>query len=88
MDKSNFMRDRLGAIVALDFGASCFLPPSFFAFALHQGGDFTQLLRNWVRHPESTQLNGMLAASFALVPYGTNNIGEYTSLHLVAFEEN
>ena len=80
MNRSNFMRDSWGRIVALDFGESCFLPLSFFAFALSEGDDFTQLIARRLKHPASTQLDSMLTASYALVPYGTNEIGEHTSL--------
>lgn len=74
MDKTNFMRDINGDIVALDFGASCFLPPSFFAYAVRQGDHFAQRLGRRVQYPKSTQLNGMLAASCALVPFGSNDV--------------
>jgi hypothetical protein len=80
MNRNNFMKDGLGRIVALDFGDSCFLPLSFFAFALHEGDNFTQLIARLVERPESTQLKAMLRASHGLVPYNTNNIGEHISL--------
>jgi hypothetical protein len=62
--------------VALDFGARCFLPLSFFAFALREGDDFIQLIVTKLKCPASTQLT----ASYALVPRGTNEIGEHISL--------
>ncbi|KAL1709557.1 hypothetical protein EV121DRAFT_286616 [Schizophyllum commune] len=34
LDHTNFMTDRQGKIVAIDFGATCFLPRSFFDLAL------------------------------------------------------
>jgi hypothetical protein len=80
MNRSNFMRDSWGRIVALDFGDSCFLPLSFFAFALREGDYFTQLIARKLKHPASTQLNSMLTASYALVPLGTNEIGKHISL--------
>jgi len=54
MNRNNFMKDKGGRIVALDFGASGFLPPSFFAFALSEGDYFTQLIAKTVKHPAST----------------------------------
>lgn len=79
MNRTNFMKDLKGMIVALDFGASCFLPPSF-AFALREGDDFTQSIARHLNYPASTQLNPMLMASYILVLFGTNKIGEHTSL--------
>lgn len=80
MNRNNFMKDRWGRIVAPDFGSTCFLPISFFNFALVHGDDFTQLIARLVERPETTQLNAMITASFSLVPYGRNDIGERISL--------
>ena len=79
-NRSNFMRDSWGRIVALDFGESCFLPVSFFNFALYEGDNFTRRIARWLKYPASTHLNAMLAASYAMVPYGTDKIGEHISL--------
>jgi hypothetical protein len=49
MNRDNFMKDHWGRTVALDYGASCFLPPSFFNFALHEGDDFTQLIARLIK---------------------------------------
>src|SRR5258706_5703824 len=76
MNRNNFMKDRWGRIVALDFGDSCLLPISFFNFALREGDEFTQLIARLVKHTETTQLNAMLTASYSLVSYGRNDIGE------------
>src|SRR5258706_14777599 len=84
MDKSNFLRDTDGNIVAIDFGATCFLPPSFFSFALQVGGSYTQLLARVINYPRSAQLNGMLAAASVLAPYDTNDIGEQIFLPVVS----
>ena len=80
MNCSNFKRDSWGRIVALDFGESCFLPLSFFSFALFMGDNFTQLIARQLKHPESAQLDAMLEASYAMVPFGTDKIGEHNSL--------
>ncbi|KDQ57418.1 hypothetical protein JAAARDRAFT_78615 [Jaapia argillacea MUCL 33604] len=74
MNRDNFIKDRKNKIVALDFGASCFLPVSFFDFALRHFDYFTQLLRMRIPRPKSKQLEALLVASFSLVPYGTNKI--------------
>ncbi|KAH9856298.1 hypothetical protein C2E23DRAFT_857287 [Lenzites betulinus] len=75
MNRANFMKDRNGNIVALDFGATCFLPVSFFELALCNPGPFTRLLRPLITRPESTQVDALCLASSSLVPFGTNNIG-------------
>jgi hypothetical protein len=80
MNRANFMKDRESKIVALDFGATCFLPVSFFELALCNFDPFTQLLRPLIVRPTSTQVDALLVASGSLVPYNTNNIGEHISL--------
>ncbi|KAF5313796.1 hypothetical protein D9619_013708 [Psilocybe cf. subviscida] len=79
MDSPNFIRDMNGMIVAIDFGSSCFLPPSFFSHALHVAtGSFPQLLAREIvttyGYPRSAQLSNMLDAAYTLVPYGKNSI--------------
>ena len=77
INRTNFKKDPQGKIVALDFGATCFLPPSFFAFAMAAAEDvFSRLVARHVKYPASPNLNLMLSASYYLVPFGTNNIGE------------
>jgi hypothetical protein len=80
MNRFDLMRDSWGRIAAFGFGESCFLPLSFFAFALREGDNFTQLIVRRLKHRASTQLDSMLMASYAFVPYGTNETGEDTSL--------
>ena len=80
MNRNDFMKGGRGRIVAVDFGASCFLPPSFFAFPLYHDDHFTQLIAQRMKHPKSAQLNALLRAFFALVPFNTNDIGEHISL--------
>ncbi|EIW83432.1 hypothetical protein CONPUDRAFT_102206 [Coniophora puteana RWD-64-598 SS2] len=81
LNRGNFMKDGQGRIVVLDFGASSFLPVSFFDFALCQShDDFTWRIAQLIEYPPSTQLDALLMAHYALVMYGTNNIGEYISL--------
>ena len=74
------MKDEGDRVIALDFGATCFLPPTFFAFVLQKGDTIpTQLIAKKVKYPESTEVDAMFTASFALVPFGTNKIGERIS---------
>ncbi len=76
------MKDREGRIVAVDFGGYSFLPPSFFALALRRDGDFAQRISYLIEVPLSPNLEATESASFALVPYGRNDIGEQISLLL------
>ncbi|PPQ89198.1 hypothetical protein CVT25_001267 [Psilocybe cyanescens] len=74
----NFMRDGENGIVAVDFGGYSFLPPSFFTFALLHGGSiFALRMAHMFECPPSPygHLDAMVGASFALVPYGTNDVG-------------
>ncbi|KAF8903026.1 hypothetical protein CPB85DRAFT_1320523, partial [Mucidula mucida] len=76
MNRANFIKVLNGKIVALDFEATCFLPPSFFAFALAAAHDnFTLQVARHVKYPASKNLNAMMKASYFLVPFGTNDIG-------------
>jgi len=68
------MKDGWGRIVAIDFGASSFLPVCFIEMALREGDRFTQLVAKHVQLPESSQLNALLTAHYALVPFNTNNL--------------
>jgi len=79
MNRANFMKDREGKIVALDFGATCFLPVCFFDLALCNPDPFTQRLRRLIVRSASMQLDALWLASRSLVPYGTNNIGKHIS---------
>ncbi|KAG5643159.1 hypothetical protein DXG03_001489 [Asterophora parasitica] len=74
MNGEKFLKREDGVIVALDFGASCFLPVSFFNLALRKPESYTQRIGKLVKPPPSTQLDALLTASCSLVPYGTNNI--------------
>ncbi|KAN0142175.1 hypothetical protein V8E53_000637 [Lactarius tabidus] len=61
--------------MALDLGATCFLPPSFFVFAMAAGEDsFIRLVTQYVDYPAWANLKAMMDASYYLVPFGTNNI--------------
>ncbi|KAI5827078.1 hypothetical protein K523DRAFT_247630, partial [Schizophyllum commune Tattone D] len=82
LDPTNFMTDCEGRIVAIDFGATCFLPRSFFDLALflcHRPPALVRLLDR----PRPEHLNVMLEAHVTLLLHGTNKIGVYLSLHSV-----
>ena len=83
----NFKRDGDGKIVALDFGATCFLPVSFFKVALDLSYDsFMMHLGTRIKVPESKCVGAVTAAAYALVPYGTNTAGErIVSLSAILF---
>ena len=76
MDRNNFLKDSGGKIVALDFGATCFLPISFFAFALSEVGDFGQVFVNKIKYPTPTQLTAMIEASYCSAPFNNNKLGK------------
>ena len=78
----NFMKDRDGRIVAVDFGGYSFLPPSFFAFSLKYGGSssFALHIASMLDYPPSSHVGAMVRASCALAPYNSNNVGEQISL--------
>jgi len=76
----NFKKLPDGKMVALDFGATCFLPPSFFALAMAKErgnfrSDFAEKVAKHVHYPLSGDVLAMLGASYYLVPYGRNDIG-------------
>jgi hypothetical protein len=72
----NFKKCQDGTVVVLDFRATCFLPPSFFAVAMGKpAGNFAWKVSKLVSYPQSSDVDAMLAASYYLVPYGRNDIG-------------
>jgi len=74
---ANFKKCPDGTVVALDFGATCFLPPSFFAVAIEKADScFAREVAKLVSYPKSSDVEAMVDASYYLVPYGNNNIGQ------------
>jgi len=70
---SNFMIDDKGQLWAIDFGRSCFLPPSFMSHSLTTSSDgFVQSVARRVKYPPSTNLLAMSVASGQLVIYNNN----------------
>ena len=76
INPGNFKKRPDGKVVALDFRATCFLPPSFFAVAMKKAEDiFTQKVAQRVDYPKSDDVAALVSASYYLVPYGRNDIG-------------
>lgn len=72
----NFKKGQDGKVVVLDFRATCFLPPSFFAVAMAKADDnFTRRVANCVNYSKSSDAEAMVSASYYSVPFGTNLIG-------------
>jgi len=75
LDANNFMKDAQGKIVVLDFGATCFLPPSFFSFAMAMVDKrFPGLVADQVACPKSPNLHGMCRAYYFLVMCQKNDV--------------
>ena len=88
LKRANFMKDEGNRIVALDLGGYSFLPPSF-VFVLNQGdrSGFIDRISRKIVYPPSTELVAMMTASYSLVPFSTNDIGEkisFLSFHILA----
>jgi hypothetical protein len=81
INRTNFMKRPDGKLVALDFGATCFLPPSFFAVAMALASDrFIRRVAQHVKYPASANVEAMVGASYFLVSFGKNNVGEQLSI--------
>jgi hypothetical protein len=66
-----------GKVVALDFRATHFLPPSLFAVAIAKtDNNFTRKAAKRVNYPKSDDFAAMLSASHCLVSFGRNDIGQ------------
>ena len=82
----NFMKDKDGRIVAVDYGGYSFLPPSFFALALRHGAFAHELAAMLQYPPCKDNTKALVSASCALAPFSSNNIGEHIfSLSLLFF---
>jgi hypothetical protein len=61
LNEANFIKDEENRIAAHDFGGYSFLPPSFFAFMLHQGySGFIQCISGKIVQPPSTELTALI----------------------------
>ncbi|KIO16673.1 hypothetical protein M407DRAFT_246939 [Tulasnella calospora MUT 4182] len=76
INPGNFKKCQDGAVVALDFRATCFLPPSFFAVTMVKARDsFSRKVARRFNYPKSDDVEAMVSASYYLVPFGRNDIG-------------
>jgi hypothetical protein len=76
----NFKKLPDNTIVAIDFRSTCFLPPSFFGVAMRKQNDlFGQVVAQCVRYTKSNDVEAMVSASYHLVPFQKNDIGESNS---------
>jgi hypothetical protein len=83
INPGNFKKCPDGTVVALDFCATCFLPPSFFAVAIQNSigsfstwADFAEKVAKLVNYPQSSDVWAMVTASHRLIPYGRDDIGQ------------
>jgi len=73
---SNFMIDDKGKLWAIDFGRTCFLPPSFVPYSLTTSSDvFVQCVARRVNYPLSANLLAMEIASGQMVVFNNNALG-------------
>jgi predicted unusual protein kinase regulating ubiquinone biosynthesis (AarF/ABC1/UbiB family) len=74
---SNFMIDDKGKLWAIDFGRTCFLPPSFVSYSLAMSSDvFVKSVARRVNYPLSANLRAMSSASGRLVIFNDNALGK------------
>ena len=74
---SNFIIDDEGNLWVIDFGRTCFLPPSFVSYSLTSSSDvFVQKVARRLNYPRSANLQAMYAASGQLVVFGDNALGK------------
>ena len=74
---SNFMIDRESKLWAIDFGRTCFLPPSFVSFSFESSSDvFVQSVAHLVDYPPSANLRAMSIASGQMVVFNDNTLGK------------
>lgn len=73
---SNFMVDDEGLPWAIDFGRTCFLPPSFVSFSFVMSWDgFVHSVARRVKYTRSANVPAMIEASGQLVIFGDNALG-------------
>ena len=73
----NFMIDDEGNLWVIDFGRTCFLPPSFMSFSLTTSFNaFVRIIARRLNYPPSPNLKAMSVASGRLVTCGNNAYGK------------
>ncbi|KAG8737682.1 hypothetical protein FRC10_007936 [Ceratobasidium sp. 414] len=77
----------VNGIVALDFDATCFLPPSFIAVAMAKAWSiFAQKVAMRINYPKSEDAAAMVSASYFLVPFGRSDMGPITNQPTIALK--
>jgi hypothetical protein len=75
--ESNFMIGDEEKLWAIDFGGTCFLPPSFVSYSLTRSSNvFVKSVAHRVDYPLSANLRAMSAASGRMVVFNDNALGE------------
>ena len=78
LDDSNFMVDTMGNLWAIDFGRTCFLPPSFVHYSLTLSPNvFGRRVAHLVKYPQSANFKAMMTAAGQLVVFNDNSLGKY-----------
>ena len=79
----NFKRGQDGQLFALDFHATCFVPPSFVAVAMKKCQDtFGRRVAMKITYPMSDDVSALLSVSNYLVPFGWKVLGKHGLLSL------
>lgn len=74
---TNFMVDIMGNLWAIDFGRTCFLPPSFVSYSLIQSLEvFGRRVARVVNYPRSANFQAMAVAAGQLVIFNNNSLGK------------
>lgn len=74
---SNFIVDDEGKLWVIDFGRTCFLPPSFVSYSLSTTSDvFVCKLAQIINYPQSANLGGLDIVSRRFVISGNNALGK------------
>ena len=79
----NFKKRQDGQLFALDFRATCFVPPSFVAVAMKKCQDtFGRMVATKVTYRMSDDVLALLSVSNYLVPFGRNALGKHRFLSM------
>lgn len=77
LDASNFVLDDTGAIWAIDFGCTCFLPSLFVDYSLGSSSKaFGRRVATFLKYPKSDNFSAMSNAAGRLVIFGDSTFGK------------
>ena len=75
IDETGFMVDREGKLWSIDFGRTCFLPPSFVTYSLKEPQSyFARCVAYLIKWPDSPNFEGMYNAAGQFVIYGGDDL--------------